>query len=146
MQTFRSPTRAAPQSVPACVQQRIPCARRAHNVTMDPEDEPLPDVSPADALAIDNRVAQLASSASLLEGRALSLKPIVPLGAREGPVPAPPSVMRRKLVGRRNPSRLAPLEARMMLVTYDSSYKQRMLNEMTQRMQSPIRAVRLQQQ
>ena len=106
------------------------------------DDEPLPEVSPADALAIDKRVELLASSASLLELRSLSLKPIVSLQAREGPVPARPSAMRHKLVGRRT-SRLAPLETRMMLATYDGSYKQRMLNEMTERMQSPIRAVRV---
>lgn len=105
------------------------------------DDEPLPDVSPADALAIDNRVQQLASSASILEQRSISLKPIVSLQARQGPVPARPSAMRRKLVGRRT-NRLAPLEMRMMLAAYDDSYKQRMLNEMTERMQSPIRAVR----
>ena len=63
-------------------------AHPSMDMVTEHDDEPLPEVSPADALAIDKRVELLASSASLLELRSLSLKPIVSLQAREGPVPA----------------------------------------------------------
>ena len=121
----------------------VGCECRISDRIMMHELDALPSLkSTADELAIEARINQLSSGASLYEARSMSLKPVVRSKAKDGPVPEAPSTMRSKLSNARRNGSLPSLrrhDTNKLLFVYEAGYKQRLLNEMQARMQSPIR-------